>query len=193
MPLFQENENFYGLLKLTGQSDSSLGRVVPTTDSQWNTSKLLINDDKVKDVLDTMDNECQRLEVMGNLVQNASPFLFPCAIEYSLICAAILYLMWKKTVSTEVNFKRHRSSSPVSTSRRSRHHYTVDCGKANKGLFAGIFLLVLTIISLILFFALINHPAYEVMAFTEISFVRVILFFASFVAVLIGIFQVINP
>lgn len=32
---------------------------------------------------------------MGSLVQDASPFLFPCTIEYSLICAAILYVMWK--------------------------------------------------------------------------------------------------
>ena len=146
--------------------------------------------DDVMDVLETMHNECKRLEVMGNLVQDASPFLFPCAIEYSLICAAILYLMWKKTVTAEVNLKRHESASSVSASRRSRHHYTVDCGKANKGLFAGIFTLVLIIISLILFFALINHPAYEVIAITEISVARVILFSTSFVAVLMGIFQV---
>lgn len=32
---------------------------------------------------------------MGSLVQDASPFLFPCTIEYSLICAVILYEMWK--------------------------------------------------------------------------------------------------
>lgn len=33
---------------------------------------------------------------MGSLVTNASPFLFPCTIEYSLICAVILFEMWKK-------------------------------------------------------------------------------------------------
>ncbi len=32
--------------------------------------------------------------VMGRLLSNSSPFLFPCTIEYSLICAAILYTMW---------------------------------------------------------------------------------------------------
>jgi len=177
-------------LTLAGEFDGRLEGISSTADSRSNASKLSVNDDEMMDVLETMHNECQRLEVMGNLVQDASPFLFPCAIEYSLICAAILYLMWKKTVASEVHFKEHRPSSPLSASRRSRHHYTVDCGKANKGLFAGIFLLVLTIISLILFFALINHPAYEVMAITEISVARVILFFTSFVAVLMGIFQV---
>jgi hypothetical protein len=39
--------------------------------------------------------ECRRSDIMGSLVQNASPFLFPCTIEYSLICAAILYVVWK--------------------------------------------------------------------------------------------------
>ena len=40
---------------------------------------------------------CRRTNVIGQLVQDASQFLFPCTIEYSLICAAILYMMWKHT------------------------------------------------------------------------------------------------
>lgn len=47
--------------------------------------------------------ECRRTDIMGALVQNASPFLFPCTIEYSLICAAILYVMWKSMAKN----KRH--------------------------------------------------------------------------------------
>lgn len=39
---------------------------------------------------------CRRSNIMGALLQNASPFLFPCTIEYSLICAVILYEMWKE-------------------------------------------------------------------------------------------------
>lgn len=38
---------------------------------------------------------CRRSNVIGELVTDASQFLFPCTIEYSLICAAILYIMWK--------------------------------------------------------------------------------------------------
>jgi hypothetical protein len=44
-------------------------------------------------------SRCRRANIMGKLLQNASPFLFPCTIEYSLICAVILYEMWKE-VST---------------------------------------------------------------------------------------------
>lgn len=40
---------------------------------------------------------CRRSNVIGQLVRDASQFLFPCTIEYSLICAAILYVMWKST------------------------------------------------------------------------------------------------
>jgi hypothetical protein len=50
---------------------------------------------------------------MGSLVQDASPFLFPCTIEYSLICAAILYVMWK-------NISKATAKKPVTPP--ARHH-----------------------------------------------------------------------
>ena len=34
------------------------------------------------------------------LVENSAPFLFPCTIEFSLICAAVLFIMWRH-VTTE--------------------------------------------------------------------------------------------
>lgn len=34
-------------------------------------------------------------DVIGNLLQSSGPFLFPCTIEYSLICAVILFEIWK--------------------------------------------------------------------------------------------------
>lgn len=47
----------------------------------------------------TVDVPCRRANIMGALLQNASPFLFPCTIEYSLIVAVILYEMWKEVSS----------------------------------------------------------------------------------------------
>ncbi len=52
--------------------------------------------------------ECRRTDIMGSLVQNASPFLFPCTIEYSLICAAILYVMWKSMAKRRAAMHRSR-------------------------------------------------------------------------------------
>ncbi|KAI9556194.1 hypothetical protein GHT06_018768 [Daphnia sinensis] len=136
-------------------------------------------------------DECKRSDMMGNVVQDASQFLFPCAIEYSLICAAILYVMWKNVSMGDNDRIYKRSNSGGSaTGRRSRHQYSVDCAKANKGLFAGIFILVGTIISLILFFALINNPNFRALAIMEVAVSRLLLFCLAFLATLIGIFQI---
>lgn len=73
-------------------------------------------------------NYCREGLVMGSLVANASPFLFPCTIEYSLICAVILYEMWKKVKTIPVRLfdskdsVRSRPSSPTSQERH-QHHF----------------------------------------------------------------------
>ncbi|XP_066592467.1 proton channel OtopLc-like [Prorops nasuta] len=135
--------------------------------------------------------ECRRTNIMGSLVQDASPFLFPCTIEYSLICAAILYVMWKKI--SKANYSK--SVTPTGTRhhthayRRSPHHYSVDCAGAHKGLFVGILILVLTIISLILFFVLISRPELVSLAVTEVNVCELTLYGMSTLATLIGMFQ----
>lgn len=48
---------------------------------------------------------------MGSLVTNASPFLFPCKIEYSLICAVILYEMWKNVKTVKVKLDKEKTKS----------------------------------------------------------------------------------
>nr|CAI5864057.1 unnamed protein product [Callosobruchus analis] len=100
--------------------------------------------------------ECRRTNIIGSLVQDASPFLFPCTIEYSLICAAILYVMWKSISKLPITGAQ-KPRTELNQYKRSPHHYSVDCARAHKGLFVGILFLVLTIISLILFFVLISR------------------------------------
>ncbi|XP_065574792.1 proton channel OtopLc-like [Artemia franciscana] len=129
------------------------------------------------------DDECRRTDVMGSLVQDASPFLFPCTIEYSLICAAISYLLWKNTGLSAID-------NDSNLQRRSRHHYSVDCSKANKGLFLGIFVFVGTIISLILFFTLINRPEYVRMAILQVTFSRLAIYFVTIIATIAGMISI---
>jgi len=43
----------------------------------------------------TISNSCGRVNIMGTIVQDAAPYLFPFIIEYSLIGAAVIYIMWK--------------------------------------------------------------------------------------------------
>lgn len=92
---------------------------------------------------DIDDSNCSESTIMSTLVQNASPFLFPCTIEYSLICAVILYEMWKNIKSIP-NIERHRRNSIKPqllhiAQRTSAHHFSVDCSRAHRGMFGGEF------------------------------------------------------
>ena len=51
---------------------------------------------------------------MGALLQGSGPFLFPCTIEYSLICAAILYMMWKNVVPEHEHYTKKRMRKKIS-------------------------------------------------------------------------------
>lgn len=141
--------------------------------------------------------ECRRTNIIGSLVQDASPFLFPCTIEYSLICAAILYVMWKNISKQNLPRKRDNIVGIPTTPdalayKKSPHHYSVDCARAHKGLFVGILILVLTIISLILFFVLISRPEFVNLAVMEVNICELTLYGVSTLASLIGMLQVRN-
>ncbi|XP_013102592.2 proton channel OtopLc [Stomoxys calcitrans] len=133
--------------------------------------------------------ECRRTNILGTLVQDASPFLFPCTIEYSLICAAILYVMWK-SISRPQAPKPQRPDMISSPIKRSPHHYSVDCARAHKGLFVGILILVLTIISLILFFVLISRPDFVALAVMEVTICELFIYGTATIATLVGMFQI---
>lgn len=115
---------------------------------------------------------------MGSLVQNASPFLFPCTIEYSLICAVILYEMWKKVKNiAEIDRTRRNSHKiPNNQNVKSAHHFSVDCSRAHRGMFGGIIITVLTIICLIMYFVLHNEPGYEYFALQEVTIAETLLY-----------------
>lgn len=80
--------------------------------------------------------DCRRVNIMGKLLNNSSPFLFPCTIEYSLICAVILFEMWKQSIS--VGQKKGSRDRKISTTAQNAHHFSVDCSRAHHGLFAGV-------------------------------------------------------
>ncbi|XP_026747056.1 proton channel OtopLc-like [Trichoplusia ni] len=150
---------------------------------------------------------CRRSNIMGALLQNAAPFLFPCTIEYSLICAVILYEMWKEVKCTPEDFERkfnipknksrNNSMTPekilqqfagmlgVSSphgSRAALHNFSVDCSHAHRGLFAGILVIVFTIISLIMFFVLASNPNTITDAIFEVNVCELVLYSLSIIA-----------
>ncbi|XP_058063538.1 proton channel OtopLc [Anopheles bellator] len=139
---------------------------------------------------ETEYHECQRTNIMGSLVQNVSPFLFPCTIEYSLICAVILYEMWKKVKTIAEIDRTRRSSIKVQTSAtKSAHHFSVDCSRAHRGMFGGILLTVLTIICLIMYFVLYDEPGYEYFAIQEVTIAETLMYTVTAVAVLVAMLR----
>ncbi|XP_030246454.1 proton channel OtopLc, partial [Drosophila navojoa] len=128
---------------------------------------------------------CSRTTIMGALVQQLSPFLFPCTIEYSLICAVILFEMWK-TVKSIPDIDKTRKNSIKPIAQKPAHHFSVDCSQSHKGLFFGILIIVMTIISMIMYFVLYTQPGYELIATQEVTLWETFMYFMCASAVITG-------
>ncbi|XP_063700938.1 proton channel OtopLc-like isoform X2 [Culicoides brevitarsis] len=130
--------------------------------------------------------ECRRTNIMGNLVQNAAPFLFPCTIEYSLICAVILFEMWKHLCSDEYSIRQH----PATVSKDS-HQLSINCAGSHRGMFCGILIVVLTIISLIMYFVLSKEEReyYQASAVKEVTYCEILLYFLMAIAIVVAAFK----
>lgn len=86
--------------------------------------------------------------VIAPLLQDSSSFLFPCIIEYSLICAVILYEMWKAVDSNE------EEDSICNMTVKHKKLLEENCSRASFGIFFGVVAIAATIISVIMYFVL---------------------------------------
>ncbi|CAO1377709.1 unnamed protein product [Diamesa serratosioi] len=143
---------------------------------------------------------CERVNIMGTIVQDSTPYLYPFVIEYSLIGAAVIYVMWKHIGRypkyTNEEDLEHRLE--VMLSRRavalaqSANSGRVDCVGASKGLFFGLLLLVGSLICLILFFVLVRHEQFRVLAYYLADASHSVLMILAILAILIGFIRVQN-
>lgn len=126
--------------------------------------------------------DCPRTNLLGKLMQMTSPYLFPCCIQYALICSIILYFMWRNVgryPATPIGVLQHHSS--ISCSFR-----VVDCRQSYKGLFLGVLILASTIASVAAFFVLLNKDTFEKLAFTQLTLCELALYGITMLAILIG-------
>ncbi|KAH9508243.1 hypothetical protein Btru_050594 [Bulinus truncatus] len=96
---------------------------------------------------------CELSGMMNDAVEAAGPYLYPCTIEYSLMCAGILYVMWKNVGNKP---RKLRQSEIEEEDDQRVHRMSVDCTSSSRGLFLGILMMVGTIISIIAFYMLVN-------------------------------------
>lgn len=85
--------------------------------------------------------------------------------------------------------ERCEDEAQITHYRKSPHYYSVDCAQAHKGLFVGILFLVLTIISLILFFVLISKPELITFAVMEVNVCELSLYGMTTMATIVGMIQ----
>lgn len=66
--------------------------------------------------------QCQNENVMGSILLNASPYLYPFIVEYSLIAAAFLYIMWS-SIGKKFMLSYEADMTDSSTSCQHHHHH----------------------------------------------------------------------
>ncbi|XP_076437541.1 uncharacterized protein LOC143276782 isoform X2 [Babylonia areolata] len=103
-----------------------------------------------------LELKCSWDNMMGKAVDSAGPYLYPCTIEYSLMCAGILYVMWSNVGMRP----RFRTNSEIEDAEQDlkQQRMSVDCTSSSRGLFLGIFLTVCAIISIIAFYVMVGQP-----------------------------------
>ncbi|CAL1537507.1 unnamed protein product [Lymnaea stagnalis] len=132
----------------------------------------------------TISDSCQGSGMMSQAVEAAGPYLYPCTIEYSLMCAGILYIMWKNVGNKP---RRPRQSELDDDDDDQRvHRMSVDCTGSSRGLFLGILMMVGTIISIIAFYMLVNteelHSSAIILTHLSETFIYAVTLFAIIMA-----------
>lgn len=95
-----------------------------------------------------------------------TPYLHPFTIEYNIILAGVWFIVWQN-VGSEPRKQLARRESVVEQQQQQDASYhsnlvvSADCHAANKGLFAGIFLLLTAIVSLVIGHVALSMPAYH--------------------------------
>ncbi|XP_060532283.1 proton channel OtopLc isoform X7 [Cylas formicarius] len=143
------------------------------------------------------NDSCGRINIMGTIVQDSAPYLFPFIIEYSLIGAAVIYVMWKhigrnprfvtqEDLEHRLEIMLSRRAVAMAQAQQGR----VDCVGASKGLFFGLLMLVGSLICLILFFVLIRNPELGLLAIYLADVSHCVLMVLSILAIIIGFIRV---
>ncbi|XP_046653591.1 proton channel OtopLc-like [Daphnia pulicaria] len=104
------------------------------------------------------------------LILSFSPYLYPFSIEYSILVVGIWFIMWQNVGKVDDTYRSGDGSRSTSPSRNNhydhqlllRNHLVIhaDCSSANRGLFAGLVVMVATAVSIIVFFLAFSNRRY---------------------------------
>ncbi|TNN13321.1 otopetrin isoform 2 [Schistosoma japonicum] len=121
----------------------------------------------------------------GVTVKYLAPYLFPCAIEYSLIAGAIFYKMFEKVGHVRKESERLeklRKANP-------KISQFSECHRSHKGLFVGLLLFMATLVAMSLFFIFIVKRDRRNTAITLYQGTELVLLSVSTLTCLISLFR----
>ncbi|CAN8032390.1 unnamed protein product, partial [Ixodes persulcatus] len=97
-----------------------------------------------------------------------TPYLHPFTIEYNIVLAGVWFIVWQNVGTEPGNHFARRDSLPAGAEPQQldvNYHsnlvVSADCHAANKGLFAGFFLLLSAIVTLVIAQVVFSGPEYQ--------------------------------
>ncbi|XP_023932537.1 uncharacterized protein LOC106173417 [Lingula anatina] len=124
-----------------------------------------------------------------SITERASPYLYPCVLEYNIIAAAVMYTIYN-TVGTLPNISEKKLHKPSI-------HETMDgvskgCDKSNVGLFLGMLVAIITLISLSIYFVLFaeaGRDGYQWLYLIPFESMMIFVLMASLIAVIVAVWK----
>ncbi|XP_055871110.1 proton channel OtopLc-like isoform X2 [Biomphalaria glabrata] len=139
--------------------------------------------------VNSSSSTCEMSGMMNDAVEAAGPYLYPCTIEYSLMCAGILYIMWKNVGNKPM---RHHPSDSDDDDHERVHRMSVDCTSSSRGLFLGILMMVGTIISIIAFYMLVNSENMQLSGLILTHLSETFIYTVTLIAILLAAWRMKN-
>lgn len=111
---------------------------------------------------------CRSDSILSIRSLQAVPYLYPFTIEYNLILAGVWFVVWQHIGNIHYSahpchFRQKVTNNPQGSDEveyQSNVTINADCHASNKGLFAGLCLLLITIITVIIFFVAITSKEF---------------------------------
>ncbi|XP_076339774.1 proton channel OtopLc-like [Tachypleus tridentatus] len=124
------------------------------------------------------------------------PYLYPFTIEYNVLLAGVWLIVWQNIGRRHSQVNPHPFCQKIDIEQgiekityRSNFFISADCHASNKGLFAGLFLLLVSIITVIVFFVSAREKKFLAVGITIHTFQEGIVTGISLICVLIAFRQ----
>ncbi|XP_041359648.1 proton channel OtopLc-like [Gigantopelta aegis] len=129
--------------------------------------------------------DCSGESLMRSVVEESGPYLYPCSVEYSLICAGILYIMWKNIGRKGITQDQEELREAKSKAQR----VSLDCTGSSRGLFLGILVLVAVVITVITFFVLVRSEGGNEAAIMLEHLSEIVIYIVTSLAVILAFYK----